>query len=341
MPAPVLVGVHPDYLVDREEPDGGQAKAVHAATELVVHAGELLRIEHVPGHVQEPVLGHQAYPVAVESVQEGLAPGIERLTGVLLVETEYVVSDPFHLVQVADAHPRVHGLPFPVQVILVQVDVEEDDVPGIENGVGIPLHISVGAAFGLAVAIVPQELRPVREGVHQEETDVSAPEHLVEGIGPPVLIRLPAVEVVLRKLQRPVVVDDGEMSDRHVGVGAGQGLDEGRQRSGEELVVRVEYLDILAPGLRQGGVDRGTVVPVGLVDDPDAFRVGVPVGQGHLEGAVRAAVVHDDGLEGLLRPGGEKGVKAARQQRLHVVGRDDYRQQFTHIHEDAGLRLSL
>ena len=138
---------------------------------------------------------------------------------------------------------------------MVEVDVEEDDILGIEHRVAGPFRIRIGDALRLAIAEITKQRRAIGKGVHEEEADVAVLQHVIQRINLPVIVGFAAIDVVLRHFAAAIVVQDREVRDDHIGLHRFQLVEKLHQRRSVEPVIRIEHLHVLSLGDRQGGVD--------------------------------------------------------------------------------------
>ena len=121
MSLPICVCINPDNLVHREKLERPKSKFVHVVLKFPVHQGELLRIKHIPRKIKQIALSHQSDAVEIVSVKEGFSTRVESFPRIILIKAKDIVRHLPQLVQAAGEHFGIHGLPLPIQVILVQV----------------------------------------------------------------------------------------------------------------------------------------------------------------------------------------------------------------------------
>ena len=208
------------------------------------------------------------------------------------------------LVDAADHDLLVHRLILPPDKVAVEIHIQV--VQGLHVGQGL-IHknvVHVEGVLGQLQPALPQKLRPVDHGVHEDVLPQHKVLHIAPGdqladrkgllvvhhlFSPGALFLVD--EVAHQKIQGRLPLHEGAqgIQDLHVGLLI-------------DPVVAVHHLEIDSGGVSQAGVHRLPVSAVFLVDRPADARIIPLVFVRDLPGSVLGgAVVHDEDLH-LLPP---------------------------------------
>lgn len=291
----------------------------------VVQALQVLRTEITAWHIQEIEFVEDTQAVLEVLLHKGGANGTE-CAAVGAVVVQHTVGNFLQLRQRLHYDFGCHGLSRTVEVVLIDVEVEEEDGLGVEDGERRPLGVGVGDALRLAVVRLEQEVGAVGKGVHEEETDVFVFQYVVQVVHFVVGVRFAPHGVVAYDLAAAIGSKLREVGDDHVGILLLEAFQQLVQCLHVEPIVGVQDLDILAGSHRERRIDSGAVVAVGLVYHTYDVWVSGLVVVSDSGGVVLAAIVDHKDIQqvGVLRL--DQRVQTTRQECRHIVGGDDDRE---------------
>ena len=129
-----------------------------------------------------------------------------------------------------------------------------------------------------------------------------------------------------------VVIERDIATHCDVGIGLTHGIEQRGGKLGMKDVVAVHHDDQFALHRVEGGVARGRMAAVGLVNDADA-RVSVGPTVAQLSRAIGAAIVHHEDFEMRIALG-DNALDALVQKSLRVISGHDDRYQRLRNHSD-------
>lgn len=270
--------------------------------QFVVQALQVLGTEITARHIQEVEFVEDTQAVLEILLHKSSANGAER-AAVRAVVVQHTVGNFLQLRQGLHNNLGCHGLPCAVEVVLIDVEVEEKDGSGVEDGERRPLGVGVGDALRLAVARLAQEVGAVGEGVHEEEADVPVFQDIVQVVHLIIYVGFAPHRVVAHYLAAAICSELREMGNDHIGILFAETEQHLVQGLRVEPVVGVQDLDILARSHGQCRIDGGAVVAVGFVYHAHDAGVLRLVLMSHSGGVVLAAIVDDKHIQrvGVLR----------------------------------------